>query len=42
MAGRPFWVWFKYTIEEFRNMKVRMDDNVNIQSVLYINFPMIY
>ena len=27
MAGRPFWGWFKDRLEEFRKMKLRVDQD---------------
>ena len=30
MAGHSFWGWFKHRLEEFRKMKSKIDDNLNI------------
>ena len=33
MAGRPFWGWFKHRLEEFRKMKLKVDEDYNAQTL---------
>ena len=35
MAGRPFWGWFKHRLEEFRKMKLKVDEDFNIRTLLH-------
>ena len=35
MAGRPFWGWFKHRLEEFRKIKVKVDEDLNIKPILH-------
>ena len=35
MARRQFRGWLKYRIEEFRNMKLKVDEGLNIQLILH-------
>ena len=35
MAGRPFWGWFKHRSEEFRKIKLKVDEYLNIQLILH-------
>ena len=33
MTGRPFWGWFKHRLEEFRKMKLKVDEDCNTQTL---------
>ena len=33
-ARRPFWGWFKQRLEEFRKIKLNVDEDLNIQPIL--------
>ena len=33
MAGRPFGGWFKHRLEEFRKMKLKVEENYNAQTL---------
>ena len=33
MAGRPFWDWFKHMLKEFRKIKLKADEDLNIQLI---------
>ena len=35
MAGRLFWGWFKHRSEEFRKIKLKVDEYLNIQLILH-------
>ena len=35
MVGRPFWGWFKHRLEEFRTIKLKADENLNIQPIFH-------
>ena len=35
MAGRSFWGWFKDRLEKFRKMKLKVDEDSNIQTLFY-------
>ena len=31
----PFWYWFKHRLEEFRKIKLKVDEDFNIQTLLH-------
>ena len=33
MVGRPFWGWFKHRLEEFRKIKLKVDEDYNAQTL---------
>ena len=33
MAGHPFWGWFKYRLEEFRKIQLKVDEDYNAQTL---------
>ena len=33
MAGRPFWGQFKHKLEEFRKIKLKVDEDYNAQTL---------
>ena len=35
MVGYPFWDWFKYRLDNFRQTKLKSDDDFNIQTLLH-------
>ena len=35
MAGRPFWGWFKYRLEKVRKIKLKVDEDLNIQPIFH-------
>ena len=35
MAGHPFWGWFKHRLEEFRKIKLKIDEDLNIQPIFH-------
>ena len=34
IASRTFLCWFKHRIEEFRTIKMKIDDELNVQNML--------
>ena len=35
MAGRSFWGWFKHRLEEFRKIKLKIDEDLNTQPIFH-------
>ena len=35
IAGRPFWGWFRHKLEEFRKIKLNVDEDLNIHSIFH-------
>ena len=35
IAGRPFWSWFRHKLEEFRKIKLNVDEDLNIHSIFH-------
>ena len=35
MAGHPFWGWFKHRLEKFRKIKLKIDEDLNIQPIFH-------
>ena len=35
MVNRQFWGWFKHRLEEFRKMKFKIDEDLNIKLLLH-------
>ena len=37
MDSRPCWGWFKHRLDEFRKIKFKVDEDLNIKTLLYNN-----